>query len=248
MKSSITAVATAVVLFFGLLFVYTNVAGPLPVSVTSTVTQKNDIFTVSGEGKSTVIPDIALLQTGVQVNGVNVKQVQNDLNTKISAVTESIKKLGIDGKDIQTSAYSIYPNYDYSNSSQRISGYQATSSLTVKVRELDKANDVIDAATANGANQVSGITFSVDDRTKAENDARELAVNEAKTKAEQAARIAGFKLGKIINYSETFGGNMNPVPLMYARDAAMEKAVTETTLEPGSSEVLVTVTLQYEIL
>ncbi len=248
MKSSVAAAATAVVLFFGLLFLYTKVAGPLPIAVTSTVTQKNDIFAVSGEGKSTVVPDIAVVNTGVQVNGTNVKQVQNELNTKISAVSEAIKKLGIDAKDIQTSGYSIYPNYDYTNGSQKINGYQASTSLTIKVRDLDKANDVIDAATANGANQVGGVTFSVDDRTKAENEARDKAVAEAKTKAEQAAQIAGFKLGKIINYSESFGGLLSPVPMMYARDAGAEKAATQTTLEPGSNEINISVTLQYEIL
>lgn len=247
MKSSVAAAATAVVLFFGLLFMYTKVAGPLPLAVTSTVTQKSDVFTVSGEGKAVVVPDMAVLTAGVQVNGTTVRQVQNELNTKMAAVSDAVKKLGVDAKDIQTSGYNINPSYDFTNGTQRITGYHASTSLTIKVRELDKANDVIDAATANGANNVGGISFTVDDRTAGENEARDKAVAEAKAKAEQAARIAGFRLGKIINYSENFGGMPVPGPLMYDRALEAAKSSVPTQLEAGSNELTVTVTLQYEL-
>jgi uncharacterized protein YggE len=239
--------AGAIVLFFILLFAYTKLAGPIPFSLYNVVTQKTDTFTVSGEGKVTMVPDIAVVHVGVTSQGSTVTRVQQELNTKINAMSDAIKKLGVDEKDIKTSYYNISPVYDYSSDTQRITGYQANSNLTIKVRKIDNANAVIDAATAQGANQVGGISFDVDDKTKAENQAREAAVADAKSKAEAAAKAAGFTLGRVINYSE--GGGAGPRPLMY--DAAEKLSVSgggvPTEVEPGSSEITVNVMLSYEI-
>jgi uncharacterized protein len=240
-------ITSAVVVFFIALFAFTKLAGPIPLSVSSVVTSKSDTFTVTGEGKVTATPDIAVVTAGVQTQGATVKQIQQELNTKINKITDAIKKLGVDSKDIQTTNYNVSPIYDYRNGTQRITGYQANSNVTIKVRNLDSANGVVDAATANGANQIGGISFDVSDKTKAENEARTKAVEEAKKKAELAAKTAGFSLGKVINYNENFGGV--PRPLMYAK-AEMDLAAgnaAPTQIEPGSSEIVVSVSLSYEI-
>jgi len=235
------------VLFFALLFIYTKVAGPLPLSVSSVVTQKTDTFSVSGEGKVTVVPDVANVTVGVQSQGSTAKQVQEDLNQKINAVSAAVKQLGIQDKDIQTTNYSIYPTYDYSSSKQRITGYQASTNLVVKVHDLDQTNSVVDTATEKGANTIGGISFDVSDRTKAENEAREKAFQEARSKAEMAAQIAGFKLGKVINYSES-SGNQPIVPMMAKMDLAGRGGAAEATqVEPGSQEIVLTVSVSYEI-
>ena len=239
--------AGVVVLFFVLLFAYTKLAGPIPFSVNSISTMKTDTFTVSGEGKVIVPPDIAVVNVGVQANGSTVKQVQDELNLKMNAVSEAVKRVGVKSEDIQTSNYSIYPQYDYQSGGQRITGYQASSNLTIKVRDIDRANEVIDGATAAGANQVGGISFDVDDKAKAQNEAREKAVAEAKRKAQDAARIAGFRLGTIVNYQESFGDQPRPIPLM-AKEAVGIGGEVPTQIEPGSSEIVVTVTLSYQIL
>ncbi len=239
--------AVLFVLFFVLLFAYTKIAGPIPFSISSVVTNKTDTFSVSGEGKVTMIPDIAVVNVGVTAQGATVTQVQKDINTKMNAITDGVKRQGVEAKDIKTSSYTISPTYDYSTSTNRITGYQANANLTVKVRKIDSANAVIDAATAAGANEVGGITFDVDDKTKAENQAREEAVKDAKSKAEAAALAAGFKLGRIINYSE--GGGAAPRPVMYDAALSLPKAGggAPTQVEPGSSEIIVSVTLSYEI-
>jgi len=239
--------ASAVVLFFILLFAYTKWVGPIPFSVSSVVTNKTDTFTVTGEGKSTAIPDMAIVTAGVQAQGSSVKTIQNELNTKMNKISDAIKNLGVELRDIQTSDYSISPTYDYNGGTPRITGYQANSTLTIKVRILDRANSVIDAATANGATNVGNITFDVSDKTKAENEARDLAVKEAKTKAQTAAHAAGFALGRVINYSENTGGNFRPVPMMAKADSAVGLAAPTTQIEPGSSEIIIDVSLSYEI-
>ncbi len=239
--------AGAVVLFFILLFAYTKLAGPIPFSLNSVTTAKTDTFSVSGEGKVTMMPDIAVVSAGVTAQGATVTKVQQDLNTKINAVTLAIKKLGVDEKDIKTSYYNISPTYDYSSSTQRVTGYQANSNLTIKVRKIDMVNAVIDAATAQGANEVGGVHFDVDDKTKAENQAREQAVTDAKSKAQAAAKAAGFKLGRVINYSE--GGGAGPRPMMYdaVKSVPIAGGGAPTQVEPGTSELSVSVTLSYEI-
>ncbi len=240
--------SSAVVLFFILLFAFTKFVGPIPFSINSVTTAKTDTFSVSGEGKITLVPDIAVISVGVTSQGSTVTKVQQELNVKINAMSDAIKKLGVDDKDIKTSYYNVSPMYDYSSSTQRITGYEANSNLTIKVRKIDNANAVIDAATAQGANQVGGVSFDVDDKTKAENQARVAAVADAKTKADAAAKAAGFKLGRVINYSE--GGGASPRPMMYdaAKALPMAGGGNELTeVEPGSSELTVNVTLSYEI-
>ena len=239
-------IAGAIIVFFIALFAYTKLAGPIPFSVNSITTTKTDTFTVTGEGKAIVRPDIATVSVGVQAQESSVKTVQSELNKTVNAVSAAIKKAGVDGKDIQTSNYSINPMYDYSGRTQRITGYQASSNLTIKVRNIDNANGVIDAATQAGATDVGGISFDVDDKTKVQNQARELAVADAKKKAADAARIAGFSLGKIINYSENFGDAPRPY-MMTAKAEGGGDASTPTQIEPGSSEVVVTVSLGYEL-
>lgn len=239
-------ILVAIIVFFVGLFAYTKFVGPIPFAVNSVVTNKTDSFTVTGEGKVTVKPDIAVITVGVQTTGATVTAVQNNLNTAINNVSAAVKKAGVANKDIQTSNYSINPTIDYTDSKQHITGYQASSNLTIKIRAIDTANTVIDAATAAGANSVGGISFDVDDKTTSENEARTLAVADAKKKAENAAATAGFKLGSIVNYQESTGGQ-TPVIRMDAKMNGAGVATVPTNVEQGSTDITMTVTLSYEI-
>jgi len=239
--------AQTLFLFFLLLFAYTKFAGPIPFSVKSITSQKTDAFTVTGEGKAVVVPDIAVVTVGVQAQGTTVKQVQTELNRKTNAVISAVKKIGIDAKDIQTTNYTLSPTYDYQSGRERISGYTANSNLTIKVRTIDRANDVIDSATEAGANHVGGVSFEVEDKEKALNEAREKAVAAARKKAENAAKIAGFTLGRLVNYHESEGGGPRPIPLSAKAEDAAGGAIPPTQIEPGSSEIVVQVSLSYEI-
>lgn len=232
--------------FFTLLFVYTKVAGPIPFAVNSVTTTKSDTFNVSGEGKVSIAPDIASVNVGVRSQGATVKVAQDQMNISINKVVEAIKALGVDAKDVKTANYNVNPDYDFTSGTQRIKGYTASTTIVVKVRDTSKVNSVIDTSTANGANEVMGISFEVEDRTKAENEAREKAVEDAKKKAADASRIAGFRLGRMVNYSENFGG-INPPIAFRTMNAAEKLDTTATSVEPGSSEVIVNVTLSYEI-
>jgi len=232
--------------FFLTLFAYTKLVGPIPFSVSQTTTTKTDLFTVSGTGKVSVVPDIARVTVGIQENGPTVKAAQDNMNTAINKVSDSINNLGIEKKDIRTTNYSINPQYDYTNGKQKITGYSASSNLEVIVRQLDKTNSVIDTATAGGANVVGGLVFDIENKLKAENEARKLAIDETKKKAAEASSVAGFKLGKILNYQESFNNNPQPRAYMMAGVPGAGSSVS-TEVEAGSKELSVTVTLSFEL-
>lgn len=234
--------------FFTLLFTFTKLFGPIPFSVTSVTTQKSTTFDVIGEGKVTVKPDIASITVGITANAKTVKEAQEQINTTINKVSASIKELGVDSKDIQTTNYNVNPEYDPSTGSgqARIKGYIASTNLNIKVKQIDKVNQVIDLATASGANQVGGINFGLEDKTEAENEARQKAVDEAKRKAKDAEKIAGFKLGRIINYSENFNGYPRPIYMTSTLDAK-GSLESPTQVESGSTDISISVTLSYEI-
>lgn len=245
MQQQIIANLISLVILFTLLFLFIKLAGPLPLSINSVTTTKSDSFQVSGEGTVEVTPNLTTLSVGVQSQGSTVKSTQELLNQNINQVSEAIKALGVDSKDIQTQNYNINPQYDYRSGTQRVSGYSANTNLNIKVRDLDQINSVIDAATKAGATNIGGLDFEVADRTQAENEARVKAVAEAKTKAENAAKVAGFTLGKLINYSESFDGGVTPFKLgALSLDA---QQTTPTDIEPGTSEIRVVVTLSYEV-
>lgn len=235
--------ASIVILVLAAVFAYGKLGPGIP--ITSVVTQKQDLFTVTGEGKVTVVPDTAIVDLGITANLPTVKAAQTQANTIINKITDELKKLGIDPKDIKTSNYSVYPQYNYQQNN-RITGYQVNVSVTVTVREIDKVNEVIDAATANGANTVGGIQLTVDEEQQKTltQQARDLAVKEAKDKAASLAKAAGITLGKIINIQEGF---TTPRPI-YAKEmmAMGGGGQADTQISPGSTDITSSVTLFYE--
>lgn len=238
MGREITKVALNFIVFFLILFIYTKLAGPLPFSVNSVTTTKTSTFDVTAEGKVSVKPDTATIQAGVSAEGTTAQEVQDKIDNGVSKVSNAVKKLGIESKDIKTSNYNINPQYDIN---QRIKNYQGNTSLSIKIEDASLVDRVIKETVSAGATNVNSSGFEVGDREKYENEARKEAVEKAKKKAEEAAKIAGFKLGKIVNYQESFGNFPRPIPL-----SAESKAV-DTIIEPGEEEITITVTLSFAL-
>ncbi len=209
-------------------------------------------ISVSGEGKVSGKPDIAMLNLGVQTGRQSTSKQANDLLAKnMTAVIDAIKKAGVDEKDIATQYVSLEPVYNYTTGTQTITGYQATQSLQVKVRDLDKASDVLAAATAAGANQSGGVQFTIDDPETLRAQARTEAIAQAKTKAEALAKQLGMKLGKIRGFNEDGNGAYPPMPYatrMGVGGAAMDMAANQAIpLPAGEQDVVVNVSIMYEL-
>lgn len=247
MKELKTPLFTIIFIFIALTL-YTQIFGPFSFSVNSTQTTKNSFFTAEGTGEASSAPDIAVINIGVTQNSSSVTDVQGKVNKSTSRIINALKKEGVEEKNIKTISYSVSPNYNF-NRGQTITGYNATQTLEIKVKPIEKINKVIDLATANGANIINGAQFSFSDNLKEELEkkAREEAVKMAKKKAEGLARAAGIRLGKIIDITEQ---NSNPgyiVPL--GRGEAIEATDKQepTDITPGENIISITVTLSYEI-
>lgn len=234
--------------FFVLLFVFAK-WGP-PINFSSTTQTKGEPFVVSGEGKVTVTPDIAKINLGIQDSGQILKQVQDNVNKKSQTLITTLKSLGISDKDIKTTNYSLYPQYDFGSQTQRITGYQVSINYEVTIKNLDKVNDVLVAVTSSGANMIGQVTFEVNDVTQKEKlqEARVMAVKEAKEKAQGLAGAAGINLGKIININESTN---SPRPIMFgvpvASGGMMEKSVAQPNIQPGTTDIDVTVLISFEV-
>jgi hypothetical protein len=210
-------------------------------------TAERDTIAISGEGKITSIPDIASVEVGLMTEKGDVKSAQKENTEKMNRLIANLKKLGVESKDIQTSYYNIYPQYDWPDGKQVLRGYQVNQGVSVKIRNLEKIGDILAAAGEGGANQVSGLSFNIDDPETLRQEARIKALQNAKEKAEALAEVAGVRLGKIVSFSEY---SSSPVPMYKSMDVMGLGGGGESaapTVESGSMDIVVNVTVSYEI-
>jgi uncharacterized protein YggE len=225
--------------------------GPLPIAVSQTTTEKASTFDITGTSEIATIPDQAEVTVGITVNQNTVAAAQNQANQVINNITESVRQLGVTSEDIKTVNFNVNPRYNYDANPAEIEGYSVATSVRVKVKDLDKINQVIDTATANGANRVNGISFTISDEKEEElrKQARKEAIEDAKESAKELANLADMRLGKIVDISEnnTSGADQ---PIMYARAelAVADAGEAPTSVEPGSTSYTYQVTLSYETL
>lgn len=221
-------------------------------------------FAVSGEGTSVAVPDIAQTSFSVVTEGnTDLGALQKKNIEKMNSVIDFIKSKGVDAKDIRTQTYQIEPRYQYFNCNPSISGlgtitpcppaeivgYTIRQSVSVKIRDFSTIGNILSGAVEKGANSVSGPSFTLDDPDSAQQAAREEAITKAQEKAAQIAKVGGFSVGRLLSIDEGFGGPIYP---FYERAVgissdALELKSPAPSIEPGSEEVTVTVTLRYEI-
>lgn len=201
-------------------------------------------ITVTGEGVIEGMPDMAILSLGVTTQGDTAAEAMAANTAALATVLERLKASGIDERDLQTSNLSLNPNwsnYD-SSSGQKITGYTASNLLSVRVRALPALGGVIDAAIADGANALNGLTFALSEPRPALDAARKAAVVDARAKAELLAAAAGVGLGPILSITES-GGAPVPGP-MFRAEAMMSDAVP---VEAGTLSTKAVVTIVYQI-
>lgn len=204
--------------------------------------------TVSAEGKATVTPDLAEVSLSVISKGKNPEELVSANNEKITAIIQNVKSHGIEAKDIKTTAYNLSPDYRYDPQTERnfITGYTMTQTVHVKVRDLSKVANVIAGATPLGANQIGGVSFSVENQERFLAEARGDAFAKAREKAASMAKENRVKLGKLVQIAEFQGGG--PIPYyLSARSAEKDGSVTPPTIEPGTQEVRMQVSLTYAL-
>jgi len=205
-----------------------------------------DTITISGEGKVTAKPDLVRISLGVQTDAATVKTAQTQNTDKMNAIIAALKDLGVESKDIQTSNYSVYPKIDWSNGRQNITGYTVSQNVEVKVRELDKAGDVLAKAGELGANQIGGLDFTIDDPTSLQDQARVKAIQDAQKKAKELADQIGLHIIKVVTFSES-NYTPQPVPMMAKSLDMNAGAAAAPAIQAGSLDVTSDVSVTFEV-
>jgi uncharacterized protein len=201
---------------------------------------------VNGHGSVMVTPDAASVVAGVTITEDTLSGAQQTATDTMNAIIETLGNQGIADEDIQTASYyvQVIQSYDENGMPSGIQQFQVSNQVNILIRDIDAVGTVLDAVVAAGANTIFGVNFIVTDPGDASAEARVLAVEDARTRAQQLAEAAGMTLGDLVSISETFGPNPLPYQRAGGGAAAAEMAVP---VEAGQSAVTVDVVVVFEL-
>lgn len=202
---------------------------------------------VDGVGQVTLVPDIAYINIGVRTEADDVTTALGNNSDLASAISDKLKSMGVDEKDIQTTSFNVYPMQQYDKDGQITkTTFVVENTVYITVRKLDQLGKMLDATVKAGANSIYGISFDVEDKAAATEQARELAIKAAQAKAQSIADVAGVKLGEIQSISVYSSGGITPY---YNDKVGMGGAemMSNTPMAAGTLIISANANLTYEI-
>ena len=218
-------------------------------------------FSATAEAKEFVVPDVATFTfTVLTEGGLDLNTLQQTNTEKTNLAVAYLKEQQVDNKDIKTQNYSVNPRYQYSNCYElgelvcppaEIVGYSISQTVQVKIRDLAKVGDLLDGVVKRGANNVSQLSFVIDDETTIREQVRLEAIQKARNAAQAMARAGNFRLGRLVSIYEN-GVNPGPYPY-YGETMAMGAGTKDLnvsvppSIESGSNEISSSVSLIYEL-
>lgn len=204
------------------------------------------LLSVSSSAEASRVPDIANVSAGVVTQAADADAAMQANSAQMQKVMAAIRKAGIAERDVQTTGVNVHPRYDYrDNTPPKITGYQATNTVSIKVRDIGELGDVLDGLVASGANQVHGPSFDIDDKDAVYDEARRAALEKAQARATMYADALGMRVRRIASISE--GGGFSPQPRMMAM--AMDSAESRSTppISPGETTLTVNLDVVFEL-
>lgn len=205
---------------------------------------------VTGEGEASVKPDLALLSLSVMKEADTAREAMTANNEAMAGVIKAMKESGIADRDLQTAGIQINPRYTYTNKPDgsqeaKLTGYQVSNTISIRVRDIARTGEIIDKAVTLGINQGGSVAFSNDDPSAVQTEARKKAVADALGKAKTLAEAAGVTLGGIIEMSETSYAQP-PMPIM-AKAAYAQDSAGAAPVEAGENSYRVQVNVTFEL-
>ncbi len=201
------------------------------------------MINVTGTGKVYLVPDIAYVYVGVRSQAEDVAEALSQNNARASEISSTLLEKGVAAEDIQTTAFNVYPQQQYSPEGIPMETvYVVENTVFIKVRDLQSLGTLLDAVVRAGANTINGITFDVEDRVAAEKEARQLAIEDAKTKAVELAGLAGVELGQLYGVNVYSSG---PSPIYEAKGGAAMQS--QAPIAAGQMVIQFDANLSYEI-
>lgn len=233
-------------------FIFALAVTPTAALAQSSEADKPGIISVTGEGIARLAPDMALVTMSVLRQEKTARAALDANNRAMTEVLAAMKQTGIETRDLQTSSFSIDPQYFYPKSTDnkpvepQITGYRVSNTLTVRVRDLSKLGTILDKSVTLGVNQGGNIQFTNDDPSAAINEARKDAMLNAIAKAKTLTEAAGIDLGRIALISEQHR-TPSPVPLMRAEMAMKASSDAAVPVASGENQYSVTVNVNFEL-
>ena len=202
---------------------------------------------INATGTVTRVPDLAIISAGVVTRSATATGAISDNASRMERVRAALKRAGIADKDIQTSTLSLNPDYRYDNNQPPVlTGYQASNNVSIKFRDLKRSGAILDALVAEGANQISGPSLTIDRPEAAQDEARQKAIAAGRARADLYARTLGMRVTRLVSVSES-GGYVRPPVLMYARAEASMASDAKTTIDPGQQDIDITLAMTFEL-
>ncbi|WP_165967354.1 SIMPL domain-containing protein [Luteimonas aestuarii] len=209
------------------------------------VASDSTLLSVSAQAEASRPPDVAALSTGVVTQAPDANAALRANAQQMAKVVAAIRAAGIAERDIQTSGINVHPQYDYrDNQAPTITGYQASNTVNIKVRDIAKVGDVLDALVASGANQVNGPSFTIDQPEAVYDEARRAALEKAQARATMYAQSLGLRVRRIVSISEG-GGFQPPMPMM--KTMAMDARMESTPVSPGETTLSANLDVVFEL-
>lgn len=202
-------------------------------------------LSVSGTGTVYIVPEIARINVGVRSRADNVVQALADNNTNAALIIKDLQEFGVDPADIQTTSFNVYPEQIISpGSDSMVTNYAVENMVSITVRDLSNFGQLLDRVVRRGANQIYGITYDVENQEQAISEARKLAIENARMRAEELALSAGVELGKVVNVS-TYSGT--PPQPFYEGKGPVGGYAQPVVVSGGQMVISVEANLLYEI-
>jgi uncharacterized protein len=200
--------------------------------------------TVIGQGEVRMAPDQATIQIGVETSAPTTREALEQNSSQAATIIEQLKQIGVAERDIQTSGFNIYANYN--EDGRTVTGYTVSNSVMVTIRDLQQTGALLDQVVAAGANRIYGISFGLSDREAALAEARDAAVANARERAERLAQGSGASLGSVLVITESIGsGPVMPMPAaMYDEAVGTGRAVP---VQAGEQTISAQVQVTYEL-
>jgi uncharacterized protein YggE len=201
---------------------------------------------ISATGEVSRIPDVAVISAGVMTRSSTAVGALAENATRMERVRAALKRAGIADRDVQTSTVSLNPDYRYvENQPPQLTGYNATNTVNVRFRDIKATGKILDALVAEGANQISGPSLTIDKPEAALDEARTKAIANGRARADLYARSLGMRVVRLLSVSESTGYGGGPMPMAVRGDVAQMAAKSE--IVPGEQQLQVTVGMSFEL-
>ncbi len=220
-----------------------------PATIVANPAPPQRTMNVNGTGTVNLTPDIAYINIGVHTEMPTAADAVSSNTTETQQVVDAIRKMGVDAKDIRTTNFSIYPNTqtDSQTGAKLGTTYVVDNTVYVTVRKLENLGELLDATVKAGANSINSIQFDVEDKTAAIKQARDAAVKDARTQAQELATASGITLGDLQTVS--FYDNIPTPTDAYGKGGGGGNALAAASVpvSAGQLTITVTVSMTYEI-